>query len=104
MARASATTAGRTSGLAFFILFVTAQWTFASFLLSPSADHWFFAGGGRQWPVFNAVAPGAANAFWTGSALGEPFNFKNATIAMVLAIVSSRVGLWLGAWLARVKQ
>jgi hypothetical protein len=91
-------------GLAFFVVFVAVQWPFATFLLSPSADNWFFAGGGRHWPVFNAVAPGRGTAFWVGGTLGDHFDLKNASVALALAISSTFGGLWLGAWLARVKR
>ena len=34
-----------TGGLAFFAVFVAVQWPFASFMLTPSAQNWFFGGG-----------------------------------------------------------
>src|SRR5206468_10159410 len=38
------------AGFAFLAAFVPVQWFFSQFLLSPRADNWFFAGGGRHWP------------------------------------------------------
>jgi hypothetical protein len=87
------------AGVAFFVVFVAVQWPFASFLLSPRADNWFFAGGGRHWPVFMPMTPENRITFWPGT----PFDLQNAAIALALACGSARLGLWLGAWLGRVK-
>src|SRR5207248_539436 len=45
------------AGLAFFIIFLGAQWVFAEFLLTHLADNWFFAGGGEHWPFFLKIDP-----------------------------------------------
>ncbi len=90
------------AGLAFFAVFLAVQWPFARFLLSPAADHWFFAGGGKHWPFFQRLAPSAETAFWT--ATGDEMNLRNTLLAAGLAIVSARLGLWLGAWLQRVRR
>ena len=90
------------AGLAFLAVFLAAQWPFAQFLLSPGADHWFFAGGGRQWPFFLRIAPGAETAFWTTP--GDALNLPRTLLAAGLAVLSARLGLWLGAWLQRVQR
>ncbi len=77
------------AGLAFFVLFIAAQWPFANFLLSPRADHPFFAGGGRHWPFFMRLSEGAQNEFWPGT----PFDLFHAATALALALLTSRVGL-----------
>ncbi len=82
-------------GLAFFVVFAAAQWPFASFLLSPAADHWFFTGGGRHWPFFMPLTAEMHTSFWPGT----PFDLKNSALALALACASARLGLWLGAWL-----
>jgi hypothetical protein len=85
------------AGLAFLLAFGVVQWTFASFLLSPAADHWFFAGGGKQWPFFLQLAPEAQTAFWQTP--GEALTLLRSLAAATLAIISSRVGLYLGTWM-----
>ncbi len=85
------------TGFAFFAIFAVAQWRFAEFLLSPAADHWFFAGGGKHWPFFLRISEDMRTTFWPG----EILDIKNTAIAIALALGSSRIGLWLGAWLSR---
>ena len=90
------------SGLGFFLVFLAVQWPFSSLLLSPAADHWFFAGGGMQWPFFLRIVPGAETAFWKTS--GDEFTLTRALIAAGLAVLATRIGLWLGAWMQRVRR
>jgi hypothetical protein len=91
------------AGLAFFFVFVGVQWSFASFLLSPAAEGWLFAGGGKEWPFFLRISAAAQTSFWPTPAGGE-FGLFNGLIALALAIVSARAGLSLGAWLQRLRR
>jgi len=77
------------------------QWNFSEFLLSKSADNWFFAGG-RQWPYF--VPPNEWQGRFWGIMSNEWLNWKGGTIALILAVVVSRVGLWIANWMARVQR
>lgn len=90
------------TGVAFFILFVAVQWPFATFLLSSSADHWFFAGGGKEWPFFLKISPEAQTAFWTQPS--EVFGLKHAALAVGLAILSARLGIATGDWIRRLQR
>jgi hypothetical protein len=90
------------AGLAFFALFAVTQWIFAGFLLSPSADDWFFAGGGREWPFFLRIDPSARTAFWT--AVSPDLDWASAGVAAFLAVASARAGLGLGEWLRGVRR
>jgi hypothetical protein len=90
---------GLEAGLAFFFVFAAVQWPFASFLLSPAAGNWFFAGGGKEWPFFDPIGPPENTAFWP--APGAEFNTVNVLIAAGLAGVASALGLWLGGWMKR---
>jgi len=96
-ARSGLRTAGE-AGLAFFLIFTVAHWVFASFLLSPAADHWLFAGGGRHWPFFMQVVPGAETKFWPEP--GSEFTGAKALLAALLATGSSWLGLQLGRGLS----
>jgi hypothetical protein len=86
-------------GLMFFLIFLITQWVFAGFLLSPAADHWFFAGGGKHWPFFLKISPAARVAFWETGA--DVMNGAGALRALGLALIAVRLGLWLGAWMKR---
>jgi hypothetical protein len=87
-------------GLAFFLLLLAAQWPFSQFLLSPAARNPFFAGD-AMWSYGDRLGSWRAE-FW--DVTGDPFTYKAAGIAIVLAIVNSRVALWLGSWLSAVKR
>jgi hypothetical protein len=90
------------SGAAFFFLFLCAQWIFAEFLLMNAADNWFFAGGGKHWPFFLKINPAGRVAFWESPS--DTLTFTNAFIALGLAVIAARLGLWVGAWMARVRR
>jgi hypothetical protein len=92
-------------GFAFFCCFLIAQWFFAEFLLKPSSDNWFFAGGGKHWPFFLKISPPARVMFWDALP-GQPdqLDGANALIALGLSVIAARLGLWIGAWMAKVKR
>ena len=89
-------------GLVFFFGFLGAQWPFALFLLSPEADNWFFAGGGKHWPFFLKVSEPARVMFWEMKS--EQMTGRNTLIAVAWAIGSVWLGLWLGRWMRRVRR
>ena len=79
-------------GLAFTAMFVAVQWVFASFLLSPASEGFFFAGGGRHWPFYMDIGE-ERRQFW------DPDGRLTAAAALgcaILATVAARVGLALG--------
>ncbi|MFI5317925.1 MAG: hypothetical protein ACHQ6T_19675 [Myxococcota bacterium] len=90
------------AGLAFTALFIAAQWLFAPFLLSPAADGWLFAGGGREWPFFLRIDPALRSAFW--ETVSPDLDWASAGIAALLAVASARAGLWLGSALRQVRR
>ena len=90
------------AGLAFALVFVAVQWPFAEFLLSPAADHWFFAGGGKQWPFFLRIVPGAETAFWPAPA--AEFTIGAALLAALLAVLVARCGLAFGGWMKGLQR
>ncbi len=84
----------------FLALFVPVQWFFSAFLLSDVADNWFFARSGH-WPYF--AEPGEwMNRFWVKR--GEPFTGGSVAMAFAIALVSSRLGLWCGSYLQKVRR
>jgi hypothetical protein len=87
--------------VAFLLTFLAVQWNFSAFLLSKSADNWFFAGG-RQWPYF---IPNNEwhNRFW-GQGSSEWLSIRSSLIALMLAFVMARCGLGIGKWMRRVQR
>jgi hypothetical protein len=88
-------------GIGFFAVWIAVQWPFANFLISEGARNWFF--GSHYLPYF--VPPDYANRYrllnWDGSTAAL---LKGLGIAALLAIVSSRIGLWWGDWMRRVQR
>jgi hypothetical protein len=87
-------------GLVFFMTFAGAQWLFAEYLLSPTADNWFIAGGGKHWPFFLKISPRARVMFWNSPS--DVMNWSNVVVAAAFSVGSARLGLWLGAWMSRL--
>jgi hypothetical protein len=96
-ARRTGWTAAIEAGLAFCLAFGVAHWVFAPFLLSPAADGWFFAGGGRHWPFFLQITPSSQTTFW--DVPGEEMNTARSFLTIAYAIVSARLGFWVGTWM-----
>lgn len=89
-------------GLAFGIVLLVTQWSFAQFLLSPAADNRFFAGGGRHWPFFLAINPEAQTSFWITPR--DSMNLPRSLTALALAVLAARIGLWIGAWMKNLRR
>jgi len=90
------------AGLSFSAIFVLAQWVFAGFLLTASADGWFFAGGGRHWPFFLRIDPSARAAFWHAPA--DELTLARAALVALLGVLAASAGLLLGAGMKRVRR
>ena len=86
-------------GLAFLAAFGVVQWFFTEFLLSPPARNFFF--GVDQWDYSSRLGPWRYQ-FW--GLPGDPVTPQGLAIAAALAVVSARLGLWWGNWMARVQR
>ncbi|MEO8428466.1 MAG: hypothetical protein ABI651_15280 [Verrucomicrobiota bacterium] len=76
------------------------QWPFSGFLLSDAADNRFFARSGH-WPYF--AQPGDwMNRFW--DLTEDPMTPRGFALAYFRALISARVGLWLGNFFLRLKR
>lgn len=94
------------SGLVFMALFLATQWFFSVFLISPGAENWFF-GADRYWGYPEPIHDGDWRyKFWSESSpnWNPPLTAKSLGVALLLAFAASRVGLWAGNWMARVKR
>jgi hypothetical protein len=89
-------------GIAFLAIFLAVQWNFSAFLLSKSADNWFFAGG-RQWPYFIEVREWRYR-FWGQDGDNRWLNSTTLLIALACAIGKARIGLWFANWMRRVQR
>jgi hypothetical protein len=93
-----------TAGITFMGLFLVTQWFFSAFLLSPSGQNWFFAAD-RHWGYREGLGDWRQK-FWSDSSLGwnPPLTIKGLLLALAVSLTSSRVGLWVGNWMARVRR
>lgn len=89
-------------GIVFLAVLIAVEWPFASFLMSPHAANWFFHH--DNFPYFAppdaptvrhffVAAEDTARQFWTGMAM-----------AFAASIVSLRVGITWGNWMARLRR
>ncbi len=92
------------AGLVFGGLFLLTQWFFSAFLISHAAENWFFATK-NHWGY--REGPGDWHyRFWseTYPRFNPPMTLKGLLITLAISMASSRAGLWLGNWIAKVKR
>ncbi len=92
------------AGIAFLALFLVTQWFFSAFLISPSAENWFFATK-NHWGY--REGPGDWHyKFWseTSSRWNPPMTAKGLLLAFGLSLAACRVGVWLGNWMSKVRR
>jgi len=93
-------------GVSFVAVMLAIHWFWADFLISPAARNIVF--GADQWDYSSRLGPWRYQ-FWNLDRDGAG-NFspallaKGIAIAVVFGVVSSRVGLWWGRGLARIKR
>ena len=77
-----------------------AHWWWGEFLLTPHARNYVF--GADQWDYY--IKPGEWRyQFWTEERTLAAM-VRGLTIAVVTAMVTSRIGLWIGSGMARVQR
>ena len=86
-------------GATFLAVFFVTQWFAADFLLTPYARHYVF--GVDQWDYSAQLGPWRYH-FWRVA--GDPVTAWGLAIAAALGVVSARLGLWWGNWMARVRR
>jgi hypothetical protein len=78
--------------------FAAIQWPFADFLMTPWARNWFFISDRMPY----SIDPAFQQRWYT---LAQPDNLaRGLPIAVALAFVSARCGLWWGNWMSRVQR
>jgi hypothetical protein len=87
-------------GVAFCVIFFVVHWYFAEFQLSPGARNWFF-GGDRFYPYVHRQGPMDFKFWWPKE---DPMTPKIFGLALLWSILSTRVGLWWGEWMSKVRR
>jgi len=87
-------------GASFVVLMLAVHWWWADFLLSPAARNFVF--GADQWD-YSARLGAWRYQFWNLQS-GTGALLRGLAIAMLSAILTSRLGLWIGSGMARVQR
>lgn len=87
------------AGIGFILVLLFVQWFVAEFLVSPRSENFLF--GAQRWNYNNRLGPWRYE-FW--SLRTDPLTAADVVTAAGLAVASARLGLWWGAWMARVKR
>ncbi len=87
-------------GVFFFLLLIGTQWLFSEFLLSPMARNPFF-GGNAMWG-YNDKLGDWCTEFWVDK--GNVLTPAVAGIAILYAAIQTRIALWFGNWLSKVRR
>ena len=92
------------AGTAFLALFLVTQWIFSALLISPIGENWFFAAD-RHWGYAEHIGDWRAK-FWseTSPRWNPPLTVRGLLVALLISITASRVGLWLGNGMAKVRR
>ena len=87
-------------GASFVAVMLAVHWFWADFLISPAARNFVF--GADQWDYSSRLGPWRYQ-FWNKDPSAAVFA-KGLVIAVMFGIVSSRIGLWCGRGLSRIKR
>jgi hypothetical protein len=86
----------------FVALFLAVEWPFASFLITPHSRNWFFNGGNYVYFMTNQYV-GRTFSFADWDPWSRPLGPQLA-LALVLATVTSYLGLKWGTWMTKVRR
>ena len=87
-------------GISFVLLMLAVHWWWAEFLLSPAARNFLF--GADQWD-YSARLGDWRYQFWNLQPGLGPL-LRGLAIALLFAILTCRLGLWIGSGMARVQR
>jgi hypothetical protein len=89
-------------GVVFLAILIAVQWPFATFLMSPAANNWFFHN--NNFPYFDVpTSPNVRHVFANWEATPAWF-WRNMGLAFVASVLSMWVGIVFGNWLRRVQR
>jgi hypothetical protein len=86
-------------GIGFVLVLVAVQWTVTKFLIGPNAENALF--GAQRWSYNNTIGPWRYE-FWRIKQ--DPLTGGGVVTAVAIGVASTRIGLWWGAWMARVRR
>ena len=83
-------------GSTFLTVLLLVQWFFAEFMLSPAARNFLL--GADQWDYTARLGD------WRYRYWGNTATLGSLVIALIVALVTTRLGLWWGNWMVRVRR
>jgi hypothetical protein len=88
------------TGAGFVLVMLGVHWWWGEFLLSPAARNFVF--GADQWDYYMKLGPWRYQ-WWDAETRTTDF-VRGIAIAVVTAMATSRIGLWIGSGMARVQR
>jgi hypothetical protein len=89
-------------GTIFLVAFAAVQWPFADFLISPASGNWFF--GTNYFAYFDSPNGFDVRHLFFPADRGPIAFWLTMAEALVLAILSSRLGLAVGEWVRNIRR
>lgn len=86
-------------GIGFVLVLLAVQWTWSQFLVSQQSEGFVF--GAQRWNYNVQLRPWRYQ-FWNTRT--SPLTIAGVGTAIAIAVAGSRIGLWWGAWMARVRR
>ena len=87
------------AGIGFVVVLLAVQWYWTKFLVSPRSENFVFGAG--RWNYNNQLGPWQYRFWGIGN---NPLTVAGVVTAAAIAVAGSRLGLWWGAWMARVRR
>lgn len=88
-------------GVVFMAILIAVQWPFATFLMSPAANNWFFAN--NNFPYFaHSDWPEVRHVFVSWETTAQ--FWRNIVLAFAVSVLTMRLGVSFGGWLSRVRR
>ena len=91
-----------TLGTAFLGSFFVVQWPFADFLMSPAARNWIFVA--DNYPYFVPLTSAWVRNVYVATEATLAAFWVKMTIALAVAVLTTRIGLSWGEWMARLRR
>jgi hypothetical protein len=89
------------SGTVFLAVFAAVQWPFADFLMSQAARNWFF--GSKYFGYYASPTSPYVRYQFYATEVGGQF-WQEAGLALVSAILTTRLGIAAGNWMRRIQR
>lgn len=87
------------AGIGFVLVLLLVQWYWAKVLVGPGTENFLF--GAQRWSYNNRIGTWRYQ-FW--DIRSSPLTAVSVVTAAAIAVLGSRIGLWWGSWMARVRR